>query len=126
MKKYRLTLSVIACLVSITLFGQLKVDSQGFVQANNTVIDGWARTPSTSYGVFSVTSSKTHPSYDPFRGYPAGLISTNSKIAGYYAYMNFYSGNLHCFNHKTAFSTGYHFCIDFRSFDRELIDLIAK
>lgn len=94
MKKYRLALSVIACVVSVTLSAQLKVDSQGFIQANNTLIDGWAGTPSTSYGVFSVTSSKTHPSYNPSMGDPVGLISTNPKIGGYYAYMNFFSGRL--------------------------------
>ncbi len=120
MKKIALFLT--ACLYASFAFGQLEVNSQGNVSAEkslfvsgstqisgNTTINGQTTTNlnltvkgitgAPNRGVFCVSSTMTHPEWNPVDIVPLSLISTQSKISET-PFANYYQG-------VTNFRVGY-------------------
>ncbi len=107
MKKITLLLAV--CLYTFSAFGQLEIDSNGYVSVKNSlsVSDDISVTGQSTVnrgmilkgvngfsnrGVLVVSSNGTYPGWNPVLGNPLSLISTQSK-SGEYPFINYYNNS---------------------------------
>lgn len=112
----KITLLLVACLYAFLAFGQLEVNSNGYVSVKNSlsVSSSFSVTGESALnrglvlkgmngysnrGVLVVSSNGTHPNWNPILADPLSLISAQSK-SGEYPFVNYY-------NNSANFRVGY-------------------